>query len=84
MAKKGLKGRVALDEDWSLTAWGIIGGFGASSDFMWDLFGGVNYEVNDWFSLNAGYRGSGVDYENGGFVYDTVMHGPTLGLVFTF
>jgi hypothetical protein len=33
-------------------------------------------------SLVAGYRGLGVDYENNGFVFDVVQHGPILGAVF--
>ncbi len=60
------------------------GAFGTSSDIMWDLSGGRNREVNDWFSRTVGYRGSGVDYERDRIVFDTVIHGPTLGLVSTF
>jgi hypothetical protein len=30
--------------------------------------------------LVAGYRGMGVDYDNGRFMLDTVTHGPVIGL----
>ena len=48
----------------------MAGGFGASSDFMWDLYAGIGYDFNDRFSAVLGYRGTGVDYENDGFLYD--------------
>ena len=50
----------------------MAGGFGASSDFMWDLYAGIGYDFNDRFSAVLGYRGTGVDYENDGFLYDVV------------
>lgn len=80
----GLKARYDFPERWYLTGWGLAGGFGAASDFSWDLFGGVGYEINDRFSLAAGYRGAGVDYSKGGFVWDVTMHGPIIGGVIRF
>lgn len=67
-----------------LTAWGMIGGFGAGSDISWDVLGGVGYQWNDWLSTVAGYRALGVDYQNDGFVYDVVQQGPFLGAVMRF
>jgi hypothetical protein len=40
--------------------------------------------VSDSVSLIAGYRGLSVDYEDDGFVFDVVMHGPILGLTWSF
>ena len=52
--------------------------------------------IQEWWGLNdqirgvadhlasLGYRALGVDYENDGFVYDVVQHGPVLGMVFRF
>ena len=79
----GLKGRVSLTPQLYLTGWGMIGG-GASSDIVWDVLGGVGYQFNDTISAVAGYRAAGVDYENEGFVYDVIQHGPILGVVFRF
>ena len=62
----------------------MIGGFGVSSDFTWDVMGGLGYEVSDSISLVAGYRGLGVDYKHDGFVFDVVQDGPILGAVFRF
>jgi hypothetical protein len=80
----GIKGRANLSPNFFVTGWALAGGFGVSSDFMWDVMGSVGYEFNDTFSMTAGYRGLGVDYRNDGFVYDVVQSGPILGLVFKF
>jgi hypothetical protein len=36
------------------------------------------------FSANVGYRALGVDYEDVGFVYDIIQHGPIAGVVIRF
>ncbi|WP_234838832.1 hypothetical protein [Sinorhizobium meliloti] len=78
-----MKGRISINEHFYLTSWALIGG-GASSDLVWDVMGGAGYQFNDSISAVVGYRAAGVDYENDGFVYDTVQHGPTIGLVVRF
>jgi hypothetical protein len=80
----GVKGRWQGNSPWYLTGWGMIGGFGVSSDIDWDVMAGGGYEIRDWVSVVAGYRALGVDYKDGPFVWDTVMHGPFLGTVFRF
>jgi hypothetical protein len=80
----GVKGRWQGASPWYLTGWGMIGGFGVSSDIDWDAMAGVGYAFNDWFSMVAGYRGAGVDYSDGSFSWDVVMHGPIVGGVFRF
>jgi hypothetical protein len=80
----GLKGRLDFSPEFFLTSWAMIGGFGVSSEFTWDLMGELGYNASDSISLVAGYRGLSVDYENDGFKLDVVMHGPFLGAVFQF
>lgn len=80
----GAKMRIHLDPKWYLTAWAFVGGFGVSSDFSWDLMGGVGYAFSKTWSGVLGYRALGVDYTNGAFVYDVVQHGPLLALVARF
>lgn len=80
----GAKARYNINENWYLTGFAAIGGFGASSKLTWDLLGGVGYQYNDWVSFVGGYRALGVDYDNDGFVYDVVQQGPILGAVFKF
>ena len=81
-AMVGFKGRINMTPEWYLSGWAMAGG--GSSDFMWDLWGGVGYQFTDQFAAVAGYRGLGVDYENDGFVFDAIQHGPLLGAVFRF
>ncbi len=80
----GLKGRASISPDFYVTGWALVGGFGVSSDLMWDVMGSVGYEFNDSFSMTAGYRVQSVDYHNNGFVYDVVQSGPMIGAVFKF
>jgi hypothetical protein len=80
----GARGRYNIDENWFVNGWAMIGGFGASSEISWDVLAGVGYQYNEWLSFNLGYRALGVDYEDDGFVYDVIQHGPVLGTVMRF
>jgi len=63
-------------------AW--LAGFGAGSDFMWDLNANLGYRWGEMFSTTIGYRYLDVDYENDGFLYDVAQQGPTLGMSWRF
>jgi hypothetical protein len=80
----GVKTRIQGASPWYLTAWGMIGGFGVSSDIAWDAFGGIGYELGEKWALVGGYRGLGVDYQSGGFKFDYIQHGPIFGAVFRY
>lgn len=80
----GLRGRANLTPEFFLTGWGMIGGFGVSSDFAWDAMGGIGYEISDTVSVIAGYRALSVDYQNDDFKFDVTEHGPILGAAFSF
>jgi len=80
----GAKARMDISKNFYFTTWGMIGGFGVSSDFTWDVMAALGYEVTDTISMVGGYRALGVDYSNGAFVFDVVQHGPILGAVFRF
>lgn len=76
----GLKGLYRFDNGIFLTSLFQIGGFGASSDLTWDVFGGVGYQFNDTISALAGYRHLEVDYHHDGFVFDVELSGPVIGM----
>jgi hypothetical protein len=65
-----------------------IGGFGAGSDFTWQIFPTVGFKFTDRFSLEVGYRWLDLDYETGDgnerFAYDVLTQGPVGGLAFRF
>ncbi|MGF7161519.1 hypothetical protein FHS85_003160 [Rhodoligotrophos appendicifer] len=40
----------------------MIGGFGAGSELIWNLLGGLGYKVFDSISAIAGLRAVSIDY----------------------
>jgi hypothetical protein len=80
----GFHGQARLGAGFYLTAMGNVGGFGAGSDLTWDLFGGLGYQVADWFAPVVGYRHLSVDYDRDGFLFDVDMSGPLIGGVIRF
>jgi opacity protein-like surface antigen len=79
----GLKANYNVTSQLYLTGWGMLGG-GVSAKITWDVMAGAGYQFTDSFSAVLGYRATGVNYENGGFTYDTVQQGPIIGAVFRF
>lgn len=69
---------------------GDVGGFGLESDFTASLFGNVRYFITENWALDLGYKAIWVNYETGTkgqpgyYAYDTVTHGPLLGVVYKF
>lgn len=80
----GARLRGVLSGKWSGVLLGDVGGFGAASDLTWQAFAGIAYQLSERWSLKAGYRAMGVDYESGGFKFDVIQHGPLIGLGFRF
>jgi hypothetical protein len=65
-----------------------IGGFGAGSDFTWQVFPTLSLRLADKASLEFGYRWLDIDYAAGDgldeFRYDMLTQGPVLGFGFRF
>lgn len=81
----GIKGLTMLgDSQFFCTGNAVIGGFGAGSDFMWDITVNFGYRWGETFSTSIGYRYLDVDYEDDGFLYDVSQQGPLLGLTWVF
>ncbi len=83
----GARAAMNLTENWVGMVRGDIGGFGAGSQFAWQAVGVVGYRwhYETWnFSLFGGYRALGQDYEDGGFEWDMIVHGPIIGMEFSF
>lgn len=83
-----VRATVPLGERWFLLGRANIGGFGVSSDSVWQLQGDVGYRFSDRVLMTVGYRALGYDYDRGSgterFVYDMTTFGPMLRLGFTF
>ncbi|MGO4999539.1 hypothetical protein [Oceanisphaera sp. W20_SRM_FM3] len=67
-----------LNEQWSLLAYGDVGGGG--SKLTYQLLLGADWQFAENFTAKAGYRQLYWDYEKGGTVWDMTMAGPYLGL----
>ena len=81
----GIRGQSDLSERFFLRYNADIGGFGVSSDLVWQAFLGLGYRMTDNASLAVGYRGLGIDYASGEYsTLDVINHGPVLGLEFRF
>lgn len=80
----GFRGRTRVGDNGFLTGWAYLGGFGAGSDEMVDLFGGYGYQFTPTTSAVLGYRYMSVDRDDNGFVFDMEQSGPMLGVLFEF
>ena len=69
-----------------LIATGDVGGFGIGSaaDLTWQALGVVGWRLSESWSLQLGYRALGIDLDRGANNIDVVVHGPLLGVVWTF
>ncbi len=80
----GMHGSWEINDCWFIQGGGDIGGFGVSSDLIWQATVALGYHFTDSVAGLIGYRGMGVDYSDGGFLVDTIAHGPALGLSIRF
>lgn len=80
----GLRTRTYVTDWLFIPIRGDIGGFGANSELTWQALAGVGFQVSRWFGIVVGYRGLGYQYDQAGFRYDVVTHGPIIGLDFEF
>ncbi len=76
--------RIGLAEDWSLIAYGDVGGFGVGSDQTGQIMATVNYAATDRLVLSAGYRQLRVDYQDEGATIDATFSGPIFGVTVAF
>lgn len=84
--------RHKLAKDQSLVLRGDIGGFGAGSQFSWNVLAAYSFELckqdGVTYSGILGYRLLDVDYEQGSgrtkYEYDMLQHGPLSGLTIQF
>jgi hypothetical protein len=65
---------------------GDVGGFGVGSDFSWNALGVLGYRFTKDITGLFGYRALYVDYKAGtsSMRYNMTIHGPVVGLSFSF
>lgn len=86
----GVRWNHAINDRWNLTLRGDAGGFGVESDSTFSVSASATYSFKSSLALELGYRALWVDFEEGTeqtpgyFAYDTVTHGPLIGLIIKF
>lgn len=84
----GVTLRTPADHRAQLRLYTEVGGFGAGSDFTWQVFPSVSFRLSQKASLDFGYRWLDVDYATGErneqFRYDVLTQGPVFGFGFRF
>ncbi len=80
----GARAFFGLTDKLSVQAQVDIGGFGAGSDLTWSALATVNYIFTDTLSVSAGYKVLAVDYSDDGYVFDSRLSGPVMGLTYRF
>jgi opacity protein-like surface antigen len=80
----GIRGRVPLTEKLSAAGFFDIGGFGAGSEFTWEVFAGLDYAISDRFSAIAGFRYISIEYDSKNGDIDLAQYGPVLGVTLRF
>src|SRR5437016_7432914 len=80
----GLRARYNFNKTYYTAVRGEIGGFGVGADLMWEVETVVGINLTRSIFTEIGYRALGGNYENNGFRFDAVMHGPqiTTGIIF--
>ncbi|WOH38366.1 hypothetical protein RI844_03785 [Thalassotalea fonticola] len=86
----GMRILVHITPNSTMVLHGDVGGFGVSSDITYSMQAGIMYRMTESLTLDMRYKATWVDYEDGSsgkqgyFKYDTVTHGPLLGLSYDF
>ena len=83
----GARARFDFGEHWTTQVRGDVGGFGVGSQFSWNAIGLLGYRFHTGklpTTAFVGYHALGQDFRSSGFDWDTIVHGPMLGLSFDF
>jgi hypothetical protein len=65
---------------------GNVGGFGigSASQWSWEALAFLTWRLGEHWTAAAGYRGLAIDRRNGDIEGDLIMHGPALGIIYSF
>jgi uncharacterized protein YycO len=82
----GMRARYNFSDRLYAVAKADVGGFGVSSDLVWQAYGALGYHLSKSgkTTVELGYKYMAVDYAKGGFTYDVAMSGVMLNLGFRF
>jgi hypothetical protein len=77
--------RYDFSERWFGTIAGDYGGFGGEDDQTWSVLATVGYEINDQWSVRAGWRALEIQQElDNGQNFTNNLSGPIFGVTYRF
>jgi hypothetical protein len=80
----GLRARYNFNKTYYTAVRGEIGGFGVGADLMWEVETVVGINLTRSIFTEIGYRALGANFEDNGFRFDVVTHGPQITTGITF
>jgi len=80
----GLRGHVLLADNLYFVARADCGGWGGSSEEMYNLYGALGTQLKENVTLELGIRHLGVEYLDGGFYFDSSFTGPFSAVMIRF
>lgn len=80
----GVRGRAPITDKLSAGGFVDIGGFGAGSEFTWEIYAGLDYAFTDHISAVAGFRYLSINYEADRVDLKLDTYGPVLGATLRF
>lgn len=80
----GVRAKTRLTDHIGLMGLATYGGFGVSSDSLYELHGYVTYSFTPTISAELGYRYYSADWSGDRINYDAALGGPVLGVTFGF
>ena len=80
----GLRGRAPITQSLSAAGFIDIGGFGAGSNFSWEVYAGLDYAFTGNVSAVAGFRYLSINYDQGRAEVKLDTYGPVLGATLRF
>jgi hypothetical protein len=80
----GARANIALSDEWNAIVMGDIGGFGAGMDLVWEATAFLGYRLSDTTTLRFGYRAQSIQNSGSSIDLDILLHGPIVGIVFSF
>lgn len=80
----GIRGFTKVSDNFGLEGFATYGGFGVSSDELYDLYVAASWRFNDLFTASLGYRYFTDKFEGDLLDYEISFSGPLAGFAFHF
>ena len=79
----GVRGKTLIGERFGVSGLAAAGGFGVSTESLYEVQAYLSYQFNDLLTAEAGYRFYSTKWEGDRIDYDASFSGPLIGLTFS-